>query len=114
MQTVKKLVFAFLFQEGTFDSDLLTSPTANSLGASLQSSVNFKVGLPTSLPNLGGNLGHGVGSAAQQSTVTCPHFSGVQVYILETCGAGLGSTSLLGIRMHLTGLINLGQKNDLL
>ena len=113
MQTVKKLVFAFLFQEGTFDSDLLTSPTANSLGASLQSSVNFKVGLPTSLPNLGGNLGHGVGSAALQSTVTCPHFSGVQVYILETCGAGLGSTSLLGIRMHLIGLINLGQRNAL-
>ena len=61
MQTVKKLVYAFLFQEGTFESDLLTSPVAVQLGAALQSPVNSKLGLPTSLPSLGGNLGSGLG-----------------------------------------------------
>ena len=61
MQTVKKLVYAFLFQEETFDTDFLTSPTANSVGAFLQSSVNTKLGLPTALPNLGGNLHGGLG-----------------------------------------------------
>ena len=81
MQTVKKLVYAFIFQEGreemikcwcvsvsqfscwteTFESDIITSPAANQAGAFLQSSVNFKLGLPTSLPNLGGNLGRGLG-----------------------------------------------------
>ena len=61
MQTVKKLVYAFLFQEGTFQVDLLTSPPVVQLGAALQSPVNLKLGLPTSLPNLGGNLGPGLG-----------------------------------------------------
>ena len=79
MQTVKKLVYAFIFQEGddnvlmcsyltyhiwkgTFEVDILTSPAANQAGAFLQSAVNFKLGLPTALPNLGGNLGHGLGT----------------------------------------------------
>ena len=60
-QTVKKLLYAFLFQEGTFDSDLLTSPRSNQLGALLQEPLNLKLGLPASLPNLGGNLAQGVG-----------------------------------------------------
>ena len=55
-----KILISMYWKE-TFESDIITSPAANQVGAFLQSSVNFKLGLPTSLPNLGGNLGRGLG-----------------------------------------------------
>lgn len=40
MKMIKKMVFAFLFQEQTFEIDFLTSPLANQIGAFLQHPVN--------------------------------------------------------------------------
>jgi len=59
--TVKKLVYAFLFQEDTFNIDFLKSPLAVQIGATFQPILNTKTNLPSSLPDLSPRLSSGQG-----------------------------------------------------
>jgi len=59
--TVKKLIYAFLFQEITFDIQFLKSPLATQLGALFQPVLNSKSGIPSSLPQLSPRLTSGKG-----------------------------------------------------
>jgi len=61
VRTVKKLVYAFLFQEITFNIEFLKSPLATQLGAVFQPLLNAKSGFPSTLPHLSPRLSSGQG-----------------------------------------------------
>ena len=47
MKMTKKMIYAFSFQESTFDIDILTSPLINKIGGNLQLPFNLKTELLT-------------------------------------------------------------------
>jgi len=62
LATVSKLVFAFFYQEQTFDIDVVTSPLGTQIGAFLRPLSNTLSSLPSSLPPLSPSLTLGRGN----------------------------------------------------